>query len=91
MLTDFCLDNRIRSIACIDPFLLGDGGLKPPVEFGRSGADFIAGDAQHLAIPPNFGGPGLGIFGCRHNNEKKSDLRNTPGRYIGQAKGSIVK
>ena len=51
MLTDFCLDNRIRSIACIDPFLLGDGGLKPPVEFGRSGADFIAGDAQHLAIP----------------------------------------
>ena len=86
LLTDFCLDNHIRSIACIDPFLLGDGGLKPPVEFGRSGADFIAGEAQHLAIPPNFGGPGLGIFGCRHNNEKKSDLRNTPGRYIGQAK-----
>ena len=86
LLTDFCEDNRIRSIACIDPFLLGEGGLKPPVAFGRSGADFIAGDAQHLAIPPNFGGPGLGIFGCRHNNEKKSDLRNTPGRYIGQAK-----
>ena len=86
LLTDFCEDNQIRSIACIDPFLLGDGGLKPPVEFGRSGADFIAGDAQHIAIPPNFGGPGLGIFGCRHNDEKKSDLRNTPGRYIGQAK-----
>ena len=86
LLTDFCDDNRIRSIACIDPFLLGEGGLKPPVEFGRSGADFIAGDAQHLAIPPNFGGPGLGIFGCRHNDENKSDLRNTPGRYIGQAK-----
>ena len=66
--------------------MLGEGGLKPPVEFGRSGADFIAGDAQHLAIPPNFGGPGLGIFGCRHNDENKSDLRNTPGRYIGQAK-----
>ena len=64
LLTDFCDDNRIRSIACIDPFLLGEGGLKPPVEFGRSGADFIAGDAQHLAIPPNFG-PGLRIFGCR--------------------------
>ena len=86
LLTDFCESNCLRSIACIDPFLLGDGGLKPPVDFGRSGADFIAGDAQHLAIPPNFGGPGLGIFGCRHNNEKKSDLRNTPGRYIGQAK-----
>ena len=86
LLTNFCEDNQIRSIACIDPFLLGEGGLKSPIEFGRSGADFIAGDAQHLAIPPNFGGPGLGIFGCRHNNEKKSDLRNTPGRYIGQAK-----
>ena len=85
-MTDFCENHKIRSIACVDPFLLGDGGLKPPVEFGKSGADFIAGDAQHLAIPPNFGGPGLGIFGCRHNDQKKSDLRNTPGRYIGQAK-----
>jgi len=86
LITNFCQDNHIRSIACIDPFLLGEGGLKPPVEFGKSGADFIAGDAQHLAIPPNFGGPGLGIFGCRHNDQKKSDLRNSPGRYIGQAK-----
>jgi glycine dehydrogenase len=86
LMTDFCENHKIRSIACVDPFLLGDGGLKPPVEFGKSGADFIAGDAQHLAIPPNFGGPGLGIFGCRHNDQKKSDLRNTPGRYIGQAK-----
>ena len=86
LLTNFCQDNRIRSIACIDPYLLGENGLKPPVEFGRDGADFIAGDAQHLAIPPNFGGPGLGIFGCRYNPDKKSDLRNTPGRYIGQAK-----
>ena len=85
LLTNFCEENKIRSVACIDPFLLGEGGLKPPVEFGKSGADFIAGDAQHLAIPPNFGGPGLGIFGCRHNKEKKSDLRNTPGRYIGKA------
>lgn len=86
LLTDFCDDHQIRSVACIDPFLLGEGGLKPPVEFGTTGVDFIAGDAQHLAIPPNFGGPGLGIFGCRHNNQKKSDLRNTPGRYVGQAK-----
>ena len=76
LLTDFCESNCLRSIACIDPFLLGDGGLKPPVDFGRSGADFIAGDAQHL-LYPKLGGPGLGIFGCRHNNEKKSDLRNT--------------
>ena len=86
VLTDFCDEHQIRSIACIDPFLLGEGGLKPPTEFGKHGVDFIAGDAQHLAIPPNFGGPGLGIFGCRHNESKKSDLRSTPGRYVGKAK-----
>ena len=68
--------------------LLGTGGLKPPTDFGSSGVDFIAGEAQHLAIPPSFGGPGLGLFGCRHNDKSKKDLRNTPGRYIGRAKDS---
>ncbi len=85
-LTNYCEERGMRSIACIDPILLASGGLKPPVEFGRGGADFIAGDAQHLAIPPSFGGPGLGLFGCRHNEKKKSDLRHSPGRYIGKAK-----
>jgi len=85
-LTDFAFFNKIRSIACIDPILLGNGGIKPPTEFGEKGADFIVGEAQHLAIEPNFGGPGLGIFGCRHNDTNKKDLRSTPGRYIGKAK-----
>jgi glycine dehydrogenase len=85
-LADFAFSNKIRSIACIDPILLGAGGLKPPTEFGEKGADFIVGEAQHLAIEPNFGGPGLGIFGCRHNDTNKKDLRSTPGRYIGKAK-----
>ena len=62
-LTNFSASNRIRSIASIDPILLGNGGLKPPTQFGSGGADFIVGEAQHLAIEPNFGGPGLGIFG----------------------------
>ena len=85
-LSDFSNLRRIRSIACIDPMLLGSGGLKPPTDFGENGADFIVGEAQHLAIAPNFGGPGLGIFGCRHNDQNKKDLRSTPGRYIGKAK-----
>ena len=38
--------------------LLAAGGLKPPSEFGSDGVDFIAGEAQHLAIPPSFGGRG---------------------------------
>ena len=85
-LSDFSNLRGIRSIACIDPMLLGTGGLKPPTDFGENGADFIVGEAQHLAIAPNFGGPGLGIFGCRHNESNKKDLRSTPGRYIGKAK-----
>ena len=59
-LTDFCQQSGVRSIASIDPYLLASGGLKPPVEFGEQGADFIVGDAQHLAIGANFGGPDWG-------------------------------
>ena len=86
LLADFCSSNQIRSIACIDPMLLGTGGLKPPTNFGEKGADFIVGEAQHLAIGANFGGPGLGLFGCRHNQTNTRDLRSSPGRYIGKAK-----
>ena len=43
-------------------------------------ADFIAGDAQHLATPPSLNGPGLGIFSCRFNAQKKRSSDN-PGRY----------
>ncbi len=86
LLSNFARSHGIRSIACIDPMLLGTGGLKPPTDFGVEGTDFMVGEAQHLAIPPNFGGPGLGIFGCRHNEKNKKDLRSTPGRYIGKAK-----
>ena len=87
-LVDLARKWSIPSIAVIDPMLLATGGLKPPSEFGSHGADFIAGEAQHLAIPPSFGGPGLGLFGSRYHEEAKKDLRNTPGRYIGKAKDS---
>jgi glycine dehydrogenase len=85
-LSDFSHAKGIRSIACIDPMLLATGGLKPPTDFGQRGVDFIAGEGQHLAIPPSFGGPGLGLFGCRFSEDKKRDIRSTPGRYIGKAK-----
>ncbi len=85
-LTDFARERGMRSIASIDPMLLATGGLKPPTDFGAEGVDFIAGEAQHLAIPPSFGGPGLGLFGCRFNEGRKRDLRSTPGRYVGKAK-----
>jgi glycine dehydrogenase len=87
-LTDICTEAKIKSIAIIDPILLATGGLVPPSEFGsgKQGADIFVGEGQHLAIGPNFGGPGLGIFGIRFNEKNKNDIRSTPGRYVGKAK-----
>lgn len=61
-LTDLAAMKRVKSIAVIDPLLLAKGGLKPPSEFGAHGVDIIVGEAHHLALAPNFGGPGLGLF-----------------------------
>ncbi len=84
-LTDLAHRLKTRAVAVIDPMLLGTGGLKAPVDFGSKGADLIVGEAQHLAIGPNFSGPGLGLFGIRLNDTVKNDIRQTPGRYVGKA------
>ncbi|MEY3852536.1 MAG: hypothetical protein RI910_1516, partial [Verrucomicrobiota bacterium] len=85
-LTDACADAGVRSIAVIDPMLLATGGLKAPAQYGRKGADMLVGEGQHLAIGANFGGPGLGLFAVRHHADKKNEVRETPGRFVGKAK-----
>lgn len=85
-LTDACAEVGARSIAVVDPMLLATGGLKAPAQYGAKGADIIVGEGQHLAIGANFGGPGLGLFAVRHNAEKKNEIRETPGRFVGKAK-----
>jgi glycine dehydrogenase len=85
-LADLAAGGPAMRIAVVDPILLGAGGLKPPTEFGREGVDMIVGEAQHLAIGPNFGGPGLGLFGVRHNERHRNTIRQTPGRYVGKAR-----
>jgi len=84
-LTDLAAELGARSIAVIDPLLLADGGLKPPADFGAQGCDIIVGEAQHLALGPNFGGPGLGLFGVRFSESDRSGVRSAPGRFIGKA------
>jgi glycine cleavage system pyridoxal-binding protein P len=76
---------NLLSIAVIDPMLLGAGGLVQPSEFGtqKRGATMIVGEGQHLALAPNYGGPGLGLFGIRYNENDTLSIRSTPGRYIG--------
>jgi glycine dehydrogenase len=85
-IVDLCSQNNIKSIAVVDPMLLGAGGLKAPVKFGSKlqGSDMVVAEGQHLAIGPNFGGPGLGIFGIRYNEQDKLSIRSTAGRYVGK-------
>jgi glycine dehydrogenase len=96
LMTDLCRRQGVKAVAVIDPMHLATGGLKPPVDFGstRQGCHMIIGEGQHLAIGPNFGGPGLGIFGVRYHDEDRNSIRATPGRYVGaahDAKGRACK
>ena len=85
-IVDLCSVNNVKSIAIVDPMLLGSGGLKAPVKYGTrsQGADMVVAEGQHLAIGPNFGGPGLGVFGIRYNEQDKLSIRSTAGRYVGK-------
>ena len=48
---------------------------------GALGADIVAGEGQALACPPQYGGPGVGLFACR--NDRKY-LQQLPGRVCGE-------
>ncbi len=50
--------------------------LRPPGDFG---ADIAVGEGQALAVPPQLGGPGVGLFSC-----KKEHVRHMPGRLVGE-------
>jgi glycine dehydrogenase subunit 1 len=52
--------------------------LEPP---GALGADIAVGEGQALGLPPQFGGPGVGLFACR--NDRKY-LQQIPGRLVGE-------
>ena len=69
-----CHDRGALSIVGFDPISLG--GLRPPGEYG---ADIVVAEGQSIATEMNFGGPGLGIIGCKGENL----LRQMPGRLIG--------
>ncbi len=46
---------------------------------GACGADICVGEGQPLAVPPQFGGPGVGLFACR-----QKFVRQMPGRLVGE-------
>ena len=43
------------------------------------GADICVGEGQSLAVPPQYGGPGVGLFGAA-----QAFVRQMPGRLVGQ-------
>lgn len=46
---------------------------------GQLGVDIAVGEGQSLAVPPQFGGPGVGLFACSQKH-----LRQMPGRLCGE-------
>ncbi|MBW1637260.1 MAG: aminomethyl-transferring glycine dehydrogenase subunit GcvPA, partial [Deltaproteobacteria bacterium] len=55
---------------------LAFGLLKNP---GSCGIDICCGEGQSFGMTRSFGGPGLGMFGC-----KEKFVRNMPGRLVGE-------
>jgi glycine dehydrogenase subunit 1 len=69
-----CRSKGALSIVGFDPISLG--GLKPPGDYG---VDIVIAEGQSISTEMNFGGPALGMIGCRGENL----IRQLPGRLIG--------
>ncbi len=60
--------------ATTEPYALSV--IKSP---GALGVDIAVGEGQALAVPPQLGGPGVGLFSCR-----LSAVQRMPGRLVGE-------
>ena len=60
--------------ATSDPYALSV--LRAPADCG---ADICVGEGQALAVPPQYGGPGVGLFGA-----SQAFVRQMPGRLVGR-------
>lgn len=76
-LTDWAHERGALVIAVVNPVSLAV--LKPPGEWGETGADIVVGDGQPLGVPMASGGPSFGFMCCR-----QSLVRQMPGRIIGR-------
>lgn len=76
-LTDLAHEKGCLVIAVVNPMSLAI--LKPPGDWGESGADIVVGEGQPLGIPLSSGGPYFGFMCC-----KQKLVRQMPGRLIGR-------
>jgi len=76
-MTEFAHANGMLVIAVVNPLAMAV--IKPPGEWGESGADIACGEGQPLGAPLSSGGPYFG-FMCT----KQAFVRQMPGRIIGK-------
>ena len=74
-LTELARRAGALAIVSFDPVSLGL--LERPGDYG---ADIAVAEGQSLGIPPQYGGPFLGVLACRNKH-----VRRMPGRLIGRA------
>ncbi len=76
-ITDWAHANGALVIAVVNPTSLAL--LKPPGEWGETGADIVCGEGQPLGVPLSSGGPYFGFMCC-----KQAHVRQMPGRIVGR-------
>jgi glycine dehydrogenase subunit 1 len=76
-LTDWAKQKNILVIGVVNP--LAVSLLKPPGQWGKTGADLACGEGQPLGIPMACGGPYYGFLCC-----KQTYIRQMPGRIVGR-------
>jgi glycine dehydrogenase subunit 1 len=71
---ELCRQRGALLVVAADP--VSAGLLVSP---GSLGADVVVGEGQPFGAPLSFGGPYLGLFGCRREH-----VRRLPGRLVGE-------
>ncbi len=77
LLTDWAHEQSAMVIAVVNPIALAV--LKPPGQWGGTGADIACGEGQPLGVPLSSGGPYFGLL-----TAKKEFVRQMPGRIVGR-------
>lgn len=77
VLTDWAKQKNIVVIGLVNPLAMAL--LKPPGQWGRTGANLACGEGQPLGIPLSCGGPYYGFLCCQ-----QQAIRQMPGRIVGR-------
>jgi len=83
-LTRWAQAHGALSIGVVNPVALAL--VRPPGQWGDSGADIAVGEGQPLGVPLAAGGPYFGFIAC-----KQAHVRQMPGRIVGRTLDAVGK